>query len=74
MVELLRSLVQESQKRIILCVIGVGWGLTNDIRSIAHLEMGEHAQAYEVANGHLLGHQEWVNPMRVASGDAKGRG
>jgi hypothetical protein len=30
---------------------------------------GEHAQAYGVAKGHLLGRQEWDDPTRVASKD-----
>jgi len=41
------------------------------IRAIAQPEMESVYKSMRVASGHLLGRQEWDDPMKVASGNAE---
>jgi hypothetical protein len=68
--DLLGSLIRGNQKRTILCRLG--WVITNGIRAIAQPEIGRSMhKPVRDASGHLLGRQEWGDPMRVASGEAR---
>jgi hypothetical protein len=48
-----------------------GWVVRNDIKAIFKPEIDSVHKPIMVASGHSLGHQEWGDPIRVASENAE---
>jgi hypothetical protein len=66
--DLLRSLVRESKKWTILCHWGESLQMVSEL--LPSVRWGDVHKLLRVASGHLLGCQEWGDPMKVDSWEA----